>query len=100
MSGRRASSKTGLPFRLGKPIRDSVMGYGFQGQDQWSMLLMIANDTPLGPEWLDRTLAGDWAHHREFHVGGDFLLIYRLERHSTSEKIFSVRADTYAKLFK
>ena len=42
------------------------------------MLLLIANDAPLGPEWLDHPLQGEWSDHRECHVGGDFLLIYRL----------------------
>lgn len=44
-----------------------------------AMLLLVANDAPLGPEWLDHPLKGDWADHRECHVGGDFLLAYRLE---------------------
>ena len=42
------------------------------------MLLLIANDAPLGQEWLDHPLQGEWSDHRECHVGGDFLLIYRL----------------------
>ena len=44
-----------------------------------AMLLLIGNDAPLGPEWLDHPLKGDWADHRECHIGGDFLLIYRLD---------------------
>ena len=43
------------------------------------MLLLIANDAPLGPEWLDHPLKGEWADHRECHIGGDFLLIYQTE---------------------
>ena len=39
-----------------------------------AMLLLIANDGPLGPEWLDHPLVGDWEGHRECHIGGDFLL--------------------------
>jgi mRNA interferase YafQ len=42
------------------------------------MILLIANDEPSGPEWLDHALKGEWADHRECHVGGDFLLIYTL----------------------
>lgn len=38
-----------------------------------AMLLLIANDSPLGPEWLDHPLGGDWDGHRECHIGGDFL---------------------------
>lgn len=39
------------------------------------MLLLIANDAPLGAEWKDHSLVSRWADHRECHVGGDFLLI-------------------------
>ena len=49
-----------------------------------AMLLLIANDTPLGAEWLDHPLKGDWENFRECHIGGDFLLIYKL---SSSSKI-------------
>ena len=38
MSARFGSSKTGLRLNASKPIRDSAMGYGFQGQDQLSIL--------------------------------------------------------------
>ncbi len=44
-----------------------------------AMLLLIANDGPLGPEWLDHPLGGDWEGHRECHIGGDFLLVYKLD---------------------
>ncbi|MDR3320817.1 MAG: type II toxin-antitoxin system YafQ family toxin [Synergistaceae bacterium] len=43
-----------------------------------AMLLLIANNAPLAPEWLDHPLSGDWAGHRECHIGGNFLLIYRI----------------------
>lgn len=64
------------------------------------MLLLIANDSPLGPEWLDHPLKGEWAGYRECHVGGDFLLIYEVD--DTSGKggaIALVRAGTHAELF-
>ncbi|AUN94644.1 MAG: type II toxin-antitoxin system YafQ family toxin [Azoarcus sp.] len=60
-----------------------------------AMLLLIAADAPLGPEWLDHPLKGDWADHRECHIGGDFLLIYRQER----DCIVFVRAGTHSELF-
>ena len=40
-----------------------------------AMLLLVANDALLGPEWSDHALTGDWLGHRECHIGGDFLLI-------------------------
>lgn len=60
-----------------------------------AMLLLIANDEPLGPEWLDHPLKGDWADHRECHIGGDFLLIYQLD----GVLINFVRAGSHTDLF-
>ncbi|MBB3234572.1 type II toxin-antitoxin system YafQ family toxin [Phyllobacterium endophyticum] len=60
-----------------------------------AMLTLLANDEPLAPEWLDHALNGDWADHRECHIGGDFLLIYQIEATS----ITLVRAGTHAELF-
>ena len=59
------------------------------------MLLLIANDVALGPEWFDHPLKGEWADHRECHVGGDFLLIYTAD----DRQITFVRAGTHADLF-
>ena len=59
------------------------------------MLLLIANDAPLGPEWLDHPLKGEWADYRECHVGGDFLLIYQVEGNA----IVFVRVGSHAELF-
>ena len=60
-----------------------------------AMLLLIANDAPLGPEWLDHPLKGGWADHWECHIGGDFLLIYQVE----ANWISFVRFGTHAELF-
>ena len=60
-----------------------------------AMILLIANDAPLGAEWLDHVLKGEWADHRECHIGGDFLLIYQLENNA----INFVRAGTHSELF-
>lgn len=59
------------------------------------MLSLIANDAPLGPEWLDHPLKGEWDDHRGCHVGGDFLLIYQIE----GNFINFVRAGSHADLF-
>ena len=63
------------------------------------MLLLIANDGPLGAEWSDHPLKGEWGGHRECHVGGDFLLIYGLTESSSWGQIVFVRAGTHAELF-
>ena len=60
-----------------------------------AMLILIANDDLLGPEWLDHPLKGIWEDYRECHIGGDFLLIYQIE----GKAINFVRAGTHAELF-
>ena len=65
------------------------------------MLLLIANnEAPLGPERRDHALRGSWARYRECHIGGDFLLIYRLD--DTDEPARSIIlpwVGTHAELF-
>jgi mRNA interferase YafQ len=64
------------------------------------LLLLIANDAPLGPEWKDHALTGNWSNHRDCHVGGDFLLIYQSD--DTARKsgtIIFIRAGTHSELF-
>ena len=64
------------------------------------MLLLVEDDTQLGPEWRDHALKGDWSKHRECHVGGDFLLIYRLdETIGPNGTVVFVRAGTHSELF-
>ena len=64
------------------------------------MLLLAANDGPLGAEWRDHALKGNWSNHRECHVGGDFLLIYRLdESDGPSGMVVFVRTGTHSELF-
>lgn len=60
-----------------------------------AMRLLFENSGPLPPEWFDHELQGSWADHRECHLKGDLLMIYRLEgRHVTF-----VRLGTHADLF-
>lgn len=63
------------------------------------MTLLIANDGPLPPEYKDHPLEGKWAEHRECHVAGDFLLIYKLQDVGAKEAVIFVRVGTHAELF-
>lgn len=64
------------------------------------MLALIANDAPLGPERRDHALKGEWSGYRECRIGGDFLLIYRLDDAAgKAGTIVFVRAGTHADLF-
>jgi mRNA interferase YafQ len=63
---------------------------------KYVMLLLIANDGPLGPEWQDHGLKGNWADHRECHVGGDFLLVYRLDQGTVSSSASALMPSSFA----
>ncbi len=64
------------------------------------ILLLIANDGPLGPEWKDHLLKGEWSDFRECHIGGDFLLIYQVDDAAgKSGTVDFVRAGTHSELF-
>ena len=60
-----------------------------------AMAKLIANDGPLPAELKDHELKGDWKGYRELHVGGDFLLIYRVEE----KTIYFTRIGIHADLF-
>ena len=64
-----------------------------------AMLLLIANEGSMPPEWLDHALAGEWVGHRECHIGGDFLLIYRVDDSGKTGVVVFVRSGTHAELF-
>ncbi|WP_141192753.1 type II toxin-antitoxin system YafQ family toxin, partial [Acinetobacter johnsonii] len=50
---------------------------------------------------VDHALSGNqWKNCRELHVGGDFLLIYRIEPISKFEMVVFVRTGTHSELFK
>ncbi len=42
----------------------------------------LLDDQPLPPESRDHALQGEWADFREFHLGGDTLLIYQTDEQS------------------
>ena len=64
-----------------------------------AMQLLIANDGPLAPEWLDHPLVGKWKSCRECHIGGDFLLVYRIADSDKHGLVVFVRAGTHTELF-
>ena len=63
------------------------------------MLLLMANDGLLGAEWQDHPLKGNWVGFRECHMGGDFLLVYKLDDETNPGTIIFVRVGTHAELF-
>ena len=64
------------------------------------MMMLLDPDVPLPPEYLDHPLQGSWDGFRECHIGGDWLLIYRLVDVGTkSERVFFCRTGTHSELF-
>jgi mRNA interferase YafQ len=65
-----------------------------------AMVLLVSNEGPLPTERLDHALTGDWMGHRECHIGGDFLLIYKLEEETRHGLVVFVRSGTHSELFR
>lgn len=63
------------------------------------MRLLIENTGPLPAEYVDHPLQGDWSDHRDCHVRGDWLLIYRINKLDDGEEIIFVRTGTHSELF-
>jgi mRNA interferase YafQ len=63
------------------------------------MLLLMANEVPLPPDCLDHALGGEWEGHRECHIGGDFLLAYKLDESAKPSLVVFVRVGSHADLF-
>ena len=57
----------------------------------------LQNDQTLPKEAKDHALKGEYQNYREFHLGGDMLIIYKQVDKNT---IIYVRIGTHAQLFK
>ncbi len=63
--------------------------------------LIADNDAPLPPEWKDHALKGQWSNHRECHVGGNFLLIRRIDDSlGPGGTVAFIRTGTHNELFR
>ena len=62
------------------------------------MLLLIANDSPLEPKWRDHQLHGKFKDYRECHIGGDFLLTYKVDLED--EHLIFSNLGTHSELFR
>lgn len=58
-------------------------------------LSALLKDEALPEESQDHALIGNWEHYREFHLGGDVLVIYKV----TDREIILTRMGTHAQLF-
>ena len=57
---------------------------------------LLGSGKPLPPSAKDHALSGDYAKYREFHIGGDKIVIYKI----ADETIYLARIGTHAQLFK
>ncbi|WP_437611426.1 type II toxin-antitoxin system YafQ family toxin [Erwinia sp. V71] len=62
-----------------------------------AVMARVLSGQPVPAEYLDHALTGDYAGYRELHIGGDYLLIYRIE-HSQHTVVFT-DLGTHAELF-
>ncbi len=65
-----------------------------------AMLMLIANDAPLPPEWNDHNLKGEFKSYRECHIKGDLLLVYEISEIYKGEFVAFIRAGTHSEIFK
>lgn len=63
------------------------------------MQLLIDNTAPLPAQFVDHPLRGEWQDHRDCHVAGDWVLIYRINRTEHGEEVIFVRTGTHSELF-
>jgi len=56
---------------------------------------LLLEEKSLPPEAKDHPLVGKWKDFREFHLGGDLLVIYKIE----GKSLILVRIGTHNQLF-
>lgn len=57
---------------------------------------LLREGKELPPESRDHALKGEWEDFREFHLGGDMLIIYRVE----GDDVVLTRIGTHSQLFR
>jgi len=56
---------------------------------------ILANDEILPSEYRDHQLKGELSKYREFHIGGDLLIMYVIE----NDILYLLRIGTHSELF-
>ena len=56
----------------------------------------LLKEEALPPEALDHPLKGEYAHYREFHISGDLLVIYAIEK----DVLQLIRIGSHSELFR
>ena len=63
------------------------------------MMLLIANDAPLPPEWKDHKLTGPFEGMRECHIKGDLVLVYQIHNKGERELVMFIDVGTHSEIF-
>ena len=67
-----------------------------QYQKYISYIAKLHEGKSLQKEAYDHPLVGNWKDFREFHLGGDLILVYKIDK----EYLTLVRIGSHAKIFK
>ncbi len=67
-----------------------------QYQKYISYIAKLQEGKKLPEETYDHPLVGNWKDFREFHLGGDLILVYKIDK----EYLTLVRIGSHAKIFK
>jgi len=89
-----------LRLKLSASFRKELQLAEARGRDVVSLrpaVEILLNRRPLPPQYQDHPLRGKWKGHREFHLQGDWIVIYRVEDDGS---LILVRTGTHADLFK
>lgn len=88
-----------LALTLSTRFRKDVKRAEKRGKDMAKLrtvLTLLANETPLPPEYRDHALRGDWIGFRDLHIEPDWLLLYRI----TGDEVQLARTGSHSDLFK
>ena len=92
--------KSGFAKRFGKDWKRLERSGRYPMQELKDVMQhLVENRSPLPPGYRDHPLKGDWLDHRDCHVRGDWVLIYRINATPEGEEIIFVRTGTHAELF-
>ncbi len=74
-----APRRSGLAKRFAKDWKRLARSGRYPMQELKDVMqLLIENRAPLPPQYHDHPLRGGWIDHRDCHIRGDWVLIYRL----------------------
>ena len=66
-------------------------------EEFWTIVNLLANDSPLPAKYNDHVLTGNWKGHGECHIRHDFLFVYLK---TVDNKLFLVRLGSHSEVLK